>query len=120
MKMKILTVSIFLWMNLSIFSIVASSETYEATAKRDPFVPLVTGQKEAVRGLYGVETLDDLNIEGIVFDPVKGSVAIVNGEIVREGEVRDNLKVIKIQPNGVLFEINESQEFKSFGNDDAS
>lgn len=115
MKTKLLTVSIFLWMNLSIFSIVASSESYEGAAKRDPFVPLVTGEKAPVRGLYGVETLDDLNLEGIVYDPAKGSVAIVNGEIVHEGEVRENLKVIKIQPNGVLFEINETQGFKNFG-----
>lgn len=104
-------------MNLSIFSIVASSETYEASSRRDPFIPLVTGEREAVRGLYGVETIDDLTIEGVVFDAKEGSVAIVNGEIVREGEVWDNLKIVHIQPNGVLFEINEIEQFKPFGQD---
>ncbi len=117
MNTKILTVSIFLWINLSIFSIVASSESYEASAKRDPFVPLVTGEREAVRGLYGAETIDDLNVEGIVFDAKEGSVAIVNGEIVREGEVWDNVKIVTIQPNGVLFEISEIEQFKPFGQD---
>lgn len=107
-------------MNLSIFSIVAWSETYTNSGKRDPFVPLVTGEKTAVRGLYGVESAEDLTIEGIVIDPVKGSVAVVNGEIVQEKEVRDNLKVLKIQSDGVLFEINEIQEFKPFGNDEKS
>jgi hypothetical protein len=105
-------------MNLTIFSIVGWCETYDAAGRRDPFVPLVTGDREAVRGLYGVETVDDLTIEGIVSDAAKGSVAIVNGEIVREGEVRANLKIIKIRSNGVLFEINEIEQFKSFGNDD--
>ena len=120
MKLKILTVSIFLWMNLSIFSIVVWSETYDNSGKRDPFVPLVTGEKTTVRGLYGVESAEDLTIEGIVIDPVNGSVAVVNGEIVQEKEVRDNLKVLKIQPDGVLFEINEIQEFKPFGNEEKS
>jgi hypothetical protein len=105
-------------MNLTIFSIVGWCETYDASGKRDPFVPLVTGDREAVRGLYGVETLDDLTIEGIVFDAAHGSIAIVNGEIVREGETRANLKIVKIQSNGVLFEINEIEQFKSFGSDD--
>lgn len=118
MKRKVMTVSIFLWMNLSIFSIVALAESYEASGKRDPFVPLVLDEKESVRGLYGIETLDDLTIEGIVFDPNHGSVAIVNGEIVHEGDGRDNLKVIKIQSNGVLFEINEIKQFKPFGKDE--
>lgn len=118
MKLKILTVSIFLWMNLSIFSIVVWSEDYVNSGKRDPFVPLVTGEKSPVRGLYGIESVDDITIEGIVMDPAKGSVAVLNGEIVQENEVRDNLKVLKIQPDGVLFEINEIQEFKPFGNDE--
>ena len=118
MKRKIMTVSIFLWMNLAIFSIVSSAETYDASARRDPFTPLVSDEKEAVRGLVGVETLDDLTIEGIVFDAAQGSVAIVNGEIIHEGDVRDNLKVIKIQSNGILFEINEIRQFKPFGHDE--
>ena len=120
MKIKILTVSIFLWMNLAIFSIVVSAETYDHAGKRDPFVPLITGEKEAIRGLYGVESAEDLTIEGIVMDAARGSVAVVNGEIVHEKEVRDNLKVLKIQPNGVLFEINEIQEFKPFGDEEKS
>ncbi len=104
-------------MNLSIFSIVTASETYDVGSKRDPFVPLVTGVREVTQGLYGVETVDDLTLEGVVIDPANGSVAIVNGEIVREGEVRDNLKVIKIQSDGVLFEINEIQQFKALSNE---
>lgn len=118
MKARIFTIPIFLWMNLTIFSIVSPSEAYESAGRRDPFVPLVTGEKEAVRGLYGVETADDLTVEGIVFDSANGSVAIVNGEIVREGEVHDNLKILRIQPNGVLFEINEIEQFKPFGTDE--
>ena len=115
---KTMTFSIFLWMNLSIFSIVVSAEPYHVAGKRDPFAPLVTEEREAVRGLFGIETMDDLRVDGIMFDAVNGSVAIVNGEIVHEGEVYENLKVIKIQPNGVLFELNETQQFKSFGSDD--
>jgi hypothetical protein len=119
MNIKILTAVTFLWINLSIFSIVAWSGVTEGTGKRDPFVPLISEEKKVIAGLVGIETLDDLNVEGIVPDAA-GSIAIVNGEIVRAGEVYDNLKILKIQSNGVLFEINEIEQFKPFGNDETS
>lgn len=117
MNIKILTAVTFLWINLTIFSIVAWSGIAEGNAKRDPFVPLISEEKVVVKGLVGIETLEDLNVEGIVPDAA-GSMAIVNGEIVRSGEVYDNLKVLKIQSNGILFEINEIEQFKPFGNDE--
>jgi hypothetical protein len=118
MKNKLLSLFVFIWMNLSIFSIVSAGEVYSGQGKRDPFVPLVTGDRAVTRGMYGVETLDDLVLEGVVIDAAHGSVAIVNGEIVHEGDVRDNIKVVKIQSNGVLFEINELQQFKPFNKDE--
>jgi hypothetical protein len=84
---------------------------YDPHAKRDPFMPLVTANSRDASGLVGIETADDIRIEGIVYDP-KGSVVIVNGSLMKEGEESVNLKVVSIKPTGVLFLINGVEEFR--------
>ena len=58
-----------------------------------------------------VETIEELSVEGIVYDP-KGSVVIVNGTVLKEGEELGAVKVLKIQENGALFSINGVESFK--------
>jgi hypothetical protein len=87
---------------------------YESGGNRDPFVPLISGNKAGVQGLFGVESADDLNLEGVIFDPDQGSLIIVNGVVLKEGESQENVKVLKVEKNGVSFEINELEVFKPF------
>ena len=84
---------------------------YDPHGKRDPFVPLVTLSSRDASGLIGIESADDLKMEGIVYDP-KGSAVIVNGSVLKEGEESGNLKVLSIKPDGVLFLVNGSEEFR--------
>ena len=75
---------------------------YDPHGKRDPFVPLVTLSSRDASGLIGIESADDLKMEGIVYDP-KGSAVIVNGSVLKE---------LSIKPDGVLFLVNGSEEFR--------
>lgn len=90
---------------------------YDAHAKRDPFVPLVTLTSRDSTGLLGIESGEDIKMEGIVYDP-KGSVVIVNGSVMKEGEESGNLKVVSIKPAGVLFSINGSEEYRALYRDE--
>ena len=76
---------------------------YSAKDRRDPFIPLVSKDGAYVSDAYGIK---DIRLEGIVWDQVKGSVAIINGEIVREGEEVGPLKVLKIEETAVIFDLN--------------
>lgn len=110
----------FLWILSASFGMICGVEAatsgedslYHSHGKRDPFVPLITMTSREAAGLLGVENIDDVIIEGIVYDPKHGSVAIVNGSVLQEGETLGNVKVIEIKPNGAMFSVNGVEGFK--------
>ncbi len=78
---------------------------YDALDKRDPFIPLVSKDGIYASDAYGVKGIKDIRLEGIVWDEIKGSIAIINGEIVRVGEKIGFLKVLKIEESAVMFDV---------------
>ncbi len=86
---------------------------YNAHGKRDPFVPLITLTTREAAGLLGVENIDEIVVEGIVYDPKHGSVVIVNGSVLKEGEDLGNVKVIHIKPEGATLSVNGVEGFKT-------
>ena len=90
----------------------AAEPVYDSHGKRDPFVPLVTSTSREPSGLLGVEQLEDVLLEGVVYDKKNGSVAVLNGFVLKEGEEMGNVKVLQIKPEGVLLSLNGSEGFK--------
>lgn len=86
---------------------------YDPHGKRDPFVPLVTLATKVSSSLLGVENIDEITVEGVVYDPKKGSVVIANGSVLKEGEEFGSVKVVSIKPNGAVFSINGVKDFKA-------
>ena len=79
---------------------------YYSKGKRDPFIPLVSGKmKIASLGLESVETIDDVKLEGIMFDPQGESIAVLNGEVVKEGERAVNIEIVEIRDMSVTLKI---------------
>ena len=99
-------------------SLTAEEGLYNARGRRDPFVPLVTLMSRSSSGLVSVEGVDDISIEGILFDRKKGSVIIVNGAVLKEGERHGGLKVLKIMADGALFSLNNVEVFKRLYKED--
>lgn len=85
---------------------------YSAHGRRDPFIPLISLTSRESSGLAGVESLDEVIVEGIVYDAKGGSIVIVNGVILKEGEERNALKVIGIKPSGAVLSVNGMEGFK--------
>ena len=96
-------ISIILLLTGALFA--ESGFKYDAAGKRDPFVPLVSKDGAYISDAYGVKGVRDIRLEGILWDEVKGSVAIINGEIVKEGQKIGSLKVLKIDKDAVIFEL---------------
>ncbi len=120
--------SIFLWIVLLTFDMllpinavsVESSVVYDSHGKRDPFTPLVTTSTHEVSGLYGIESVDDLTVEGVIYDPKNGSIAVINGSVIKEGEEIGGLKVLRIQPEGVYVSLNGSEAYKPLYQEEVS
>lgn len=116
----------FLWIIALTFGIIvpervvngSDTVSYDARNKRDPFVPLVTLTTRQSSGLYGIEGADDIAIEGIVYDRKKGSVVVLNGAVLREGEETGSVKVLKIESKGVKLLVNGSELYKPLYTDE--
>ncbi len=86
---------------------------YQPKGKRDPMIPLLTGDGQRIHPPgYDEEVptgITGLALQGIVYDPRAESYAIINGEIVREKEEVQGMKVLKIRPAEVTI-LAEGQE----------
>ena len=99
----------------------ADEKMYEVRGRKDPFVPLVTStMRSSSSGLLGVDNVDDISIEGVVYDPTHGSVVIVNGAILKEGEELGSVKVLEIKPEGAKFLVNGTVTFKPIYQEDGA
>ncbi|MBU1061701.1 MAG: general secretion pathway protein GspB, partial [Candidatus Omnitrophica bacterium] len=78
---------------------------YDSGRKRDPFVPLVSKDGIYVSDAYGIKSIKDIRLEGIVWEVEKPSIAIINGEIVGEGAEIGVIKVLKIERDSVVFDV---------------
>ncbi len=83
------------------FSLAFADEfRYDSHGKRDPFVSpsdaLVVGDHQIGHG--------ELRLEGVIVDQKGGSYAIVNGQIVKEGDLFEGFNLKKIEANRAFFE----------------
>ncbi len=112
----------FLWISFMAFGMIyassnaqAAEKRYNVKGKRDPFVQLVgSNTHSAVAGLMGVETVEEITIEGIVHDSnPKNSIVVINGSVLKEGEESGPVKVLRIDPQGALFSVNGLEGYRA-------
>lgn len=101
MNVMRMPVSLLIVLHCIVFDAVihAASFEYDSKGKRDPFVPLL-GQKKKAVTLEDVVSISDLTLEGIAAGQSGRRVVIVNGEMLKEGDKRGSLEVIKISDKG--------------------
>jgi len=92
------------------FVITKTGQPYENKNRRDPFVSLVREGSRYTTGLKNIQSFEDLSLEGIVYDSKDVSMAIINGVIVKEGEMVNDIHIVKIMPTTILVEINGMEE----------
>lgn len=83
---------------------------YDAKNKRDPLLPLVDSNGVILN--YDKNFLiSDLNLEGIIYQDSAGSLAIVNGKILRVGDKVGKYIVDQIYSDKVVLSI-ENQTYE--------
>ncbi len=75
---------------------------YDAKGERDPFMPLVTPDGRFIK-LKPRATTDSLALEGIIYDKISLSYAIVNGSVVKVGDFVGDYQILDIEENKVIF-----------------
>ena len=103
-----------LWLISVMCSSVCAQETfvYDDHGKRDPMWPLVT-PNGVVMNYDAKYDITDLNLEGIVSEQNGNSIAIVNGNVVRVGDVLGEY-TIKVIENNMVILSKGSEDFKIF------
>ncbi len=103
LKNKLILVSVF-FIFASIITAGAQNQfAYDSKGKRDPFIALVTSDGRLLKLDTTEEVKGDLNLEGIIFDKNGVSFAIVNGAVVKIGDIVGDNQVLKIEKDKVIF-----------------
>jgi hypothetical protein len=78
---------------------------YESRGKRDPFVPLVGGSRPTVIKLEDITSSEDVKVEGIAIGAQGKKVAILNGEVLKEGDKVGEVELKKIEKKSITISI---------------
>ena len=95
---------------LPFFSVASAGEIqYHSADRRDPFIPLI-GPDGSLR--YGALSFKsgEFKVEGIIYDPVEGSYALINGQFLKEGDQINNAQVVSILRDRVILSVNNEQQ----------
>lgn len=74
---------------------------YDSKGRRDPFVPLIGPDKTVVTSLDDIMSIDDVRLEGIAVGAQGKKVAMINGEMLKEGERVGNFEIKAITKSAV-------------------
>ena len=86
---------------------------YDSHGNRDPFMPLLTKDGKPITVYGSISSIDDVIVEGILYDPKSGSVAILNDTILKQGDSISGIMVKKIEKNSVVLSFKgEDHTFK--------
>jgi len=83
---------------------------YDSKGRRDPFLSLVSPEGY----LINVEPFSDaseVNLEGIIYDPSGKSFAIINTQVVKNGDKIGLFEVLKIEENKVIL-LKDAERFE--------
>ena len=95
---------------LVVFGLCAGSPAawalYESKGKRNPFIPLLLTDGQRITPPPDEEELDPMGLgslvlQGVVYDPSGDSTVILNGQLLRENEEWEGIRVLKIESNTV-------------------
>jgi len=109
-KFKIISASVVFILGFCALSFAQEDFIYDAKGERNPFMPLVTSSGVLIK-LRPRSISGGLDLEGIIYDEISMSYAIVNGSVVKVGEFVDEYQVLKILDDKVIF-IKDGQPFE--------
>ena len=107
MRQRIILAGTVFFLFLPLLPLYGAQYKYYSKGKRDPFIPLVTGEVRSGLGLAAVEDVDDVRFEGVIYDPNGESMVVLNDEVLKEGAKKYNVEVMKINKNSVMIKAHD-------------
>ncbi len=106
MQVRSIQITVLILYAVSVCSFAYTSE-YESYGNRDPFVPLVGVDplESAAMGEGVILSVNDVFLQGVVIGVDGRNSAIINGEVMMVGSVKDNMTVESIENNSVKVKI---------------
>lgn len=91
-------------MFFQLFSSAEEQFKYDPKGRRNPFIPIVTSDGKFLK-LESEEDISnkELVLQGIIYDKSGLSFAIVNGTVVKTGDMVEGYQVLKIDKNKIIF-----------------
>lgn len=86
----------------TVFCFAQEEYVYETRGERNPFVPLVNPDGSIIK-VKPRQAAGGLDLEGIIYDKISMSYAIVNGAVVKMGDFVGDYQVAKIEEDKVIF-----------------
>lgn len=88
----------------------AESFVYNSKGKRDPFSPLIgEGAVYEAKQAVDINSIEEVSLEGILYDEKGGSSVILNGMVLKEGDQIGSVVIEKIEPKKVILVIGEER-----------
>ena len=117
MKKVILILLISFQFSAPSFQLVFASEEpvfiYDSYGNRDPFMPLLTKDGRPITTYSKIGSINDIVIEGILYDPQGESVVVINDLILKQGSTISGVTVKSIEKNSVVLSFKgEDHTFK--------
>ncbi|MBL7158818.1 MAG: hypothetical protein ISS91_04855 [Candidatus Omnitrophica bacterium] len=79
---------------------IASAEegvfVYDAAGKRDPFVPLIGVTAKGAESISDIISIEDVTLQGIATNAAGQKVAIINDEMIKEGQIIGRVELKKV------------------------
>jgi len=75
---------------------------YEAAGKRDPFVPLIGVTAKGAESIADIVSIEDVTLQGIATNAAGRKVAIINDEMIKEGDIIGRVELKKISPTEIV------------------
>ncbi len=82
---------------------------YDSKSARDPFVPLISEEGGVASDAYNIASFGEVRLEGIIWDASGNSMALINGEMVKEGDMLGDMKVLKTEKDSVKLNIGQEE-----------
>ncbi|NQT96070.1 MAG: hypothetical protein HQ572_06420 [Candidatus Omnitrophica bacterium] len=82
---------------------------YESGGRRDPFVPLVNKEGKLMVTYGVISSINDVVLEGILYDDKGQSVAIMNDLVLKENDQVGSIIVKKIERDRVILIYNDKE-----------
>jgi len=89
----------------TVISTHGQSFKYEAKGKRDPFLPLVGQERQKASSLADIISIEDAVLEGIAIGAAGQKMAMINGEMVKEGDKAGEVLIKHITKSSVTLSI---------------